>query len=77
MATTQTETLDVSVKGRRGLERQMTVRVPTDEIEREVDTRLKKVGRTARLKGFRPARCRTKSFASATAARFGTKSYRM
>ena len=56
MATTQTDTLDVSVKGRKGLERQMTVRVPTDEIEREVDTRLKKVGRTARLKGFRPGK---------------------
>ena len=56
MATTQTETLDVSVKGRKGLERQMTVRVPTDEIEREVATRLKKVGRTARLKGFRPGK---------------------
>ena len=34
----------------------MTVRVPADEIEREVDTRLKKVGRTARLKGFRPGK---------------------
>ena len=34
----------------------MTVRVPTDEIEREVATRLKKVGRTARLKGFRPGK---------------------
>ena len=34
----------------------MTVRVPTEEIEREVDTRLKKVGRTARLKGFRPGK---------------------
>ena len=34
----------------------MTVRVPTDEIEHEVDTRLKKVGRTARLKGFRPGK---------------------
>ena len=56
MATTQTESLEVSVKGRKGLERQMTVRVPTDEIEREVDTRLKKVGRTARLKGFRPGK---------------------
>ena len=56
MATAQTETLDVSVKGRKGLERQMTVRVPADEIEREVDTRLKKVGRTARLKGFRPGK---------------------
>ena len=56
MATTQTDTLDVSVKGRKGLERQMTVRVPTDEIDREVATRLKKVGRTARLKGFRPGK---------------------
>jgi len=56
VATTQTETLDVSVKGRKGLERQMTVRVPTDEIEQEVATRLKKVGRTARLKGFRPGK---------------------
>jgi len=56
VATTQTDTLDVSVKGRKGLERQMTVRVPTDEIEHEVDTRLKKVGRTARLKGFRPGK---------------------
>ena len=34
----------------------MTVRVPTDEIEQEVATRLKKVGRTARLKGFRPGK---------------------
>lgn len=34
----------------------MTVRVPTDEIEREVATRLKKVGRNARLKGFRPGK---------------------
>ena len=56
MATAQTETLDVSVKGRKGLERQMTVRVPADEIEREVDTRLKNVGRTVRLKGFRPGK---------------------
>jgi len=56
VATTQTETLDVTVKGRKGLERQMTVRVPTDEIEQEVATRLKKVGRTARLKGFRPGK---------------------
>lgn len=56
MTTTQTDTLDVSVRGRKGLERQMTVRVPADEIEREVATRLKKVGRTARLKGFRPGK---------------------
>ena len=56
VATTQTDSLDVSVEGRRGLERRMTVRVPTVEIEKQVDMRLKKVGRTARLKGFRPGK---------------------
>ena len=56
VVTTQSDTLDVSIEGRKGLERQMTVRVPADEIEREVDTRLKKVRRTARLKGFRPGK---------------------
>lgn len=34
----------------------MTVRVPTHAIEREVDARLKKMGKTARLKGFRPGK---------------------
>jgi len=48
--------LDVSVEAPGGLERRMTVRVPTAEIEREVDLRLAKVGKTARLKGFRPGK---------------------
>ena len=34
----------------------MTVRVPTAEIEREVAARLAKVGKTAKLKGFRPGK---------------------
>ena len=34
----------------------MTVRVPAADIEREIDKRLKKVGRTAKLKGFRPGK---------------------
>jgi trigger factor len=34
----------------------MTVRVPAAEIEREIDARLVKVGRTARIKGFRPGK---------------------
>lgn len=34
----------------------MTVRVPASEIEREVDARLHKVGKTARMKGFRPGK---------------------
>ena len=56
MAATPSDTLDVSIEARKGLEREMTVRVPAIEIEREVDTRLKKVGRTAKLKGFRPGK---------------------
>jgi trigger factor len=38
------------------LERRMTVRVPTVEIEREVDARLHKMSKTARMKGFRPGK---------------------
>ena len=34
----------------------MTVKVPSPEIEKEVDARLKKVGQTAKLKGFRPGK---------------------
>jgi trigger factor len=39
-----------------GLERRMTVRVPTADIEREIAARLAKVRRTAKLKGFRPGK---------------------
>jgi len=34
----------------------MRVELPAERIEREVDTRLKSVGRTAKLKGFRPGK---------------------
>ncbi len=51
-----TANLDVSVESSGTLQRSMTVHVPTDEIEREVDSRLKTVGKTARLKGFRPGK---------------------
>ena len=51
-----TSNLDVSLEQPGGLERRLTVRVPSTEIEREVEQRLQKVGRTARLKGFRPGK---------------------
>lgn len=51
-----TDLLDVSVETKKGLERCMTVRVPLVEIDQEVDARLIKVGKTARLKGFRPGK---------------------
>jgi trigger factor len=48
--------LDVSVERTDALKRRMTVRVPSSIIEREVDVRLAKVGKTAKLKGFRPGK---------------------
>jgi trigger factor len=48
--------LDVSLESSQGLERRMTVRVPSQAIEHEVNARLKKVGKTAKLKGFRPGK---------------------
>jgi trigger factor len=50
------DALDVSVEAKAGLERAMTVRVPSQEIEQQITLRLTKVGRTARLKGFRPGK---------------------
>jgi trigger factor len=48
--------LDISVEASDGLSRRITVRVPSADIDREVDLRLKKVGKTAKLKGFRPGK---------------------
>ena len=53
---TTSTNLDVSLEKAKGLERKMTVRVPAVEIEREIDARLIKMGRTARIKGFRPGK---------------------
>jgi len=48
--------LQVSVEALEGLERRMTVTIPAAQIEKKVDDRLLKVGRTAKLKGFRPGK---------------------
>ena len=48
--------VDIAVESAEGLKRQITVRVPNTEIDREVDLRLKQMGKTARLKGFRPGK---------------------
>lgn len=52
--------VDVSVEMPGGLERCMTVRVPNTEIEQEVSLRLTRVGRTAKIKGFRPGKIPSK-----------------
>ena len=38
------------------LERRLHITVPVDEIEKEVDTRLKRLSRTVRMAGFRPGK---------------------
>jgi trigger factor len=38
------------------LERRLSMTVPTEEVERQVDARLKKLARDARMPGFRPGR---------------------
>ena len=48
--------LQVSVEASAGLERRMTVSVPAAAIEREIESRLAKVSRTAKLRGFRPGK---------------------
>jgi len=48
--------MQVSVEAADGLERRIKVELPADEIEQEVDKRLRDVGRSARLPGFRPGK---------------------
>ena len=48
--------MQVSVESGEGLERRMTVALPADQIEEAVTKRLKQIGRTARMDGFRPGK---------------------
>ncbi len=46
----------VTVESTGTLERRMRVELPAERIEKEVESRLKSVGRTAKIKGFRPGK---------------------
>jgi len=48
--------MQVTVESTGTLERRMRVELPAERIEKEVDSRLKKVARTAKIKGFRPGK---------------------
>ena len=61
--------LQVSVEATSGLERRMTVTVPAERIEKEVENRLKSLSRTVRLAGFRPGKVPVK----VVATRYGTQ----
>jgi len=61
--------MQVSVEATSGLERRMTVTVPAERIEKEVENRLKSLSRTVRLAGFRPGKVPVK----VVATRYGTQ----
>lgn len=48
--------MQVTVESTSKLERRMRVELPAERIEKEVENRLKRVGKTAKLKGFRPGK---------------------
>ena len=48
--------MQVSIESLGGLQRRMTVQVPAAEIDKQVEARLRRVGKTAKLKGFRPGK---------------------
>jgi trigger factor len=48
--------MQVSVETTGALERRIEVSVPSERIEQAIDERLKRVSRTAKLKGFRPGK---------------------
>src|SRR5580700_5281899 len=48
--------MEVSLSDTGGLTRRMEVAVPAQEVSKEVQERLKRLSRTARLKGFRPGK---------------------
>jgi len=48
--------MQVSVESGEGLERRMTVGLPPEQVEAEVDKRLREFARSARLPGFRPGK---------------------
>lgn len=48
--------MNVTVESTGTLERKLRVELPAERIEKEVESRLKSVGRTAKIKGFRPGK---------------------
>ncbi|MFO1352267.1 MAG: trigger factor [Gammaproteobacteria bacterium] len=48
--------MQVSVEQLEGLERRMTIQVPADDVEKEIQSRLQDLTRKARIDGFRPGK---------------------
>lgn len=56
--------MQVSVEATNGLERRMTVTIPAEQVEKEVENRLKALSRTVRIAGFRPGKVPVKVVAT-------------
>lgn len=54
--TAEAEALNVSVEAGQGLERRLKVSVPGARVSREIESRLRSVGRSAQIKGYRPGK---------------------
>ena len=48
--------MQVTVEKSSALQRRLTVQVPGEEVQKKIDARLREIGKTAKLKGFRPGR---------------------
>lgn len=48
--------MQVTVESTGALERSLRIELPAEQIESEIESRLKNVGRTAKIKGFRPGK---------------------
>ena len=48
--------MQVSVETTSSIERQLTIGVPAEQIEREVEQRLQQAAKTVRINGFRPGK---------------------
>ncbi len=48
--------MQVSVENNSSVEKRLKINVPAEEVKKQVDTRLRELGKQVRLKGFRPGR---------------------
>ena len=48
--------MQVKIESTGTLERKMRVELPAERVEKEVESRLQRVGKTAKIKGFRPGK---------------------
>jgi len=48
--------MQVSVENTSALERRLTIQVPAEEVTKQIDARLREIGKQVKLKGFRPGR---------------------